>query len=88
MRFRFSGTLLRFTDYQKEIELDAATLRSAVAALVLAQPSLKNVIYDGQGNVRATHRLFLNGQQLFAADFDKPLAATDVVDVLTAIAGG
>ena len=33
MKFRFSGTLLRFVDYRKEIELEAETLGIALEKL-------------------------------------------------------
>ena len=88
MKFVFSGTLLRFVDYQKEISVEASTVRNAVEGLVVSQPNLKNMLLDGEGKVRAAHRLFLNAEQLFAEDMDRPVSPSDCVEIVTAIAGG
>jgi len=88
MRIEVSGTLLRFTDYQKEIDLEAATVREAIARLIEAHPAVQPVLFDREGNVRSTHRLFLNGDMLMRDEIDKPLAADDTISIVTAIAGG
>lgn len=88
MTFRLSGTLLRFVDYRREIRVDAPDLRRALALLCEMNPDLRPVLHDGAGQVRETHRLFLNGAQLAGRDLDQPLGPDDCVEVLTAIAGG
>jgi molybdopterin converting factor small subunit len=88
MKFHFSGTLLRFTDYRQDLEIDAPTVGAALKALVVASPALQPVLYDGKGRIRTAHRLFVNGDPITEADADKPLAATDTLDIITAIAGG
>ena len=57
MIFRFSGTLLRFVNFQKEIDVEGKTLSDGLVALVAKEPQLKPVLYDGSGAVRSTHRL-------------------------------
>ena len=88
MKFRFSGALLRYVNYRKEIELDAPTLGSAFEKLALECPLLASVMYDGRGNVQSAHRLFLGEEMI--RDFDPQLALknTDCIEVVTTSAGG
>ena len=88
MTFGFSGALLRFTSYQREMKVEASTLGEALAALTQQLPALQPVLYDATGAPRAVHRLFLNGEQLLTVELSRPLASGDRIDVLTAIAGG
>lgn len=88
MVFRISGTLLRFTDFRREIALPGTTLAEALAQLVEAHPNLTGVLFDREGNVRGTHRLFVNGEPLEEVDSGLTLAETDSVEILTAVSGG
>ena|SRR5687767_12729848 len=88
MRFRFSGTLLRFTEYQKEVSVDATTLKAGLDALVARFPDMSKVLYDRVGQLRATHRFFINGVQLEKDQIGHAVAETDIVDVVTAVTGG
>ena len=83
MTFRFSGLLLRFTEFQREASIDAATVGDALRALVEVRPGLKPVLLDGGGQVRGSHRLFLNGEQLLADGLARPVAGSDTVEILT-----
>ena len=54
---------------------------------------LKVVLLDGDGRVRRTHQLFLNGEQVERGDYPlgtAPVSCTapDTLFVLTAVAGG
>jgi sulfur-carrier protein len=93
MKIVLSGALVRFTDYTKEIDIEATTLAEGVERLTDRFPHLKNVLLDGEGRVRRTHQLFLNGEQVERGDF--PLGTAphdcgerDTLFVLTAVAGG
>jgi molybdopterin synthase sulfur carrier subunit len=88
MNFRFSGALLRFVDYERTVQVEADALGPALHRLEERHPQLRAVLRDGEGNVRRTHRIFLNGEQVGSADPELPLKETDEVEVLTAIAGG
>lgn len=88
MTFRFSGVLLRFVNFQKEIPIEAATVGDGLELLVTKEPALKPVLFDDGGAVRATHRMFLNGEQLTSEQERTPVGPTDTVEILTAIAGG
>ena len=88
MKFRFSGVLLRFVNYRKEIELEAETLGVALEKLAQECPLLSSVMYDSHGKVRSAHRLFLGGELIRNPDPAMALKGTDRIDVMTAIAGG
>jgi molybdopterin converting factor small subunit len=83
-----SGNLRRYTDFDGEVEVNASTLSEALDALVQRYPDLQPVIYDGDGNLRSVHRLYLNGDILEVGDMDRPLDPADELGILTAIAGG
>jgi adenylyltransferase/sulfurtransferase len=88
MTFKISGVLLRFTDYRDRVEIDAPTVGSALRRLVERYPQLEDVLFEADGSLRFTHRLFLNGDMIDEREVDRPLAADDRVDILTAISGG
>jgi len=92
MKVVFSGTLLRFVNYAKEVDLDAETLHECIDQLGTQFPSLAPVLLNGDGRVRDTHQLFLNGEQVASSDTRNAagvrLQGGDTLLILTAIAGG
>jgi len=88
MLIRVPGTLLRFTDYQKELRIEAPTLKDGIDKAVAQFPELGKQLYDQGGQVRATHRLFVNGEAVEKNQIAQPVNGDDVVDILTAITGG
>ena len=90
MKFVLSGNLLRFCNFQNEIELGEipATLRAGVDRLVSMYPALKQVLLDGRGNFRHVHRIFLNGELIDRDGLSRGANVGDELTILTAIAGG
>jgi len=88
MVIRVSGTLLRFTDYQKEIRVEAPTLKDGISRLVEQFPEVGKSLFDTTGQIRASHKLFVNGVQIGKADVGRRVADEDVVDIVTAVTGG
>jgi molybdopterin converting factor small subunit len=88
MVIRLSGTLLRFVDYQKELRYEAPTLKDGIAQLVAQYPAVGTALMDRTGQVRITHKVFLNGENVERAQMERPVQADDVVDILTSITGG
>ena len=88
MRLVVSGNLRRFTEFESEIELDASSVETALSQLVERFPGMRPVIFDGQGQLRAVHRLHVNGEVLDKGDTARALAPDDELGILTAIAGG
>ena len=95
MKFMFSGTMLRFVDYESELEISSDNFQSALEQLFERKPALRRVLLDGSVQLRRTHQVFLNGERI-ARDYygdeearrTLALSAQDSVYFLTAIAGG
>jgi sulfur-carrier protein len=88
MKFKLAGNMLRFSNFQKEIEIAAVTVETAVQSLVEHCPDLRPVLLDGEGRVRQVHRLFLNGEMLPPHELGRQVGSQDEVAIITAIAGG
>jgi molybdopterin converting factor small subunit len=82
------GILLRFTNYQNEIEIHGSTVREGLTALVERYPNLSAVLLDREGCVRPTHLIALNGEQLLVDELDRAATEDDRVDIVTAVSGG
>ena len=95
IKFIFNGLMLRFVDFAKEIEIAAPNLELALRTLLERYPRLVPVLLDGDGRVRRTHQMFLNGEQLTRAYYsdaqvrsEHAIRPGDSIYVLTAVAGG
>ena len=95
MKFTFSGTMLRFVEYAKEVEIPEPNFQLALEALLSRHPQLQSVLLDGEGSLRRTHQMFLNGESMDARYYsdakargDLAMQPDDSVYILTAIAGG
>jgi molybdopterin converting factor small subunit len=88
MIVKVRGILLRFTNYENEIEVGGSTVRDGLAALTDRYPTLREVLLDREGTVRATHFIALNGEQLFDEELDREATEDDRVDIVTAVSGG
>jgi sulfur-carrier protein len=95
VKFMFSGTMLRFVEFAKEIEVAEPDLERAIKVLLARHPLLEPVLLDGAGNLRRSHQMFLNGESVDARCYSDARARSelslnddDTVYFLTAIAGG
>jgi molybdopterin converting factor small subunit len=88
VKLRFSGLLLRLVDYERTIVVSAADLNDALTQVEARFPRLRQVLRDSEGGLRATHRIFINGELAPSVGVTTPLANSDEVEFLTAIAGG
>lgn len=88
MKIIVSGTLQRFTNYQREHVCDASTLRSGLENLVERHPDLAPVLWDRSGQLRGAHCIYVNDEQVAHGDIDVSVADDDRVEIITAIAGG
>lgn len=88
MTVRFSGGLLRLVDYERSIDVRASNLGEALVQVEDRHPRLREVLRDREGGLRRAHRIFINGELDSSADLTTPLAESDDVEFLTAIAGG
>ncbi len=88
MMVRVSGALLRFTDYRRVISVDAPTVEAALVKLAGEYQPLRTVLFDREGRVRATQKIFLNGEPLEPDQLASPAGDADCVELLLAISGG
>jgi molybdopterin converting factor small subunit len=88
MIVKVRGVLLRFTNYENEIEVGGATVREGLVQLSERYPSLREVLMDSEGKVRATHFIALNGEQLSIEELDREADEDDRMDIITAVSGG
>jgi sulfur-carrier protein len=88
MKFVVSGNLKRFIGFEAAIDLDADSIDSALHQLLERFPTMRSVVLDGKGSLRAVHRLYLNGEVLDCKDTQRTLRPDDELGILTAIAGG
>ncbi|HRC54288.1 MAG: MoaD/ThiS family protein [Myxococcales bacterium] len=77
---------MRFSNFQREVEVDASTVRAGLDTLVEQYPSLREVLLDNQHQVRGVHKLFLDGEPLDS--LQAAVRHDSEVAVVTAIAGG
>lgn len=88
MLVRVRGVLLRFTNYENEIEVGRATVRDGLEELADRYTNLREVLMDREGSVRAMHLIALNGDQLAVGELDREVGPDDQVDIITAVSGG
>jgi hypothetical protein len=95
VKFIFNGIMLRFVDFTKEVEIAAPNFELALRGLLERFPRLAPVLLDGEGRVRRTHQMFLNGESMAPLYYRDAQARSelaiqpgDSVFVLTAVAGG
>jgi hypothetical protein len=88
MLIRVSGALQRFTDYRRVISVDAPTVEAALVKLIGEYQPLRQILFDREGKVRATNRIFLNGELLEPAQLTNRAGDADSVELLLAISGG
>ena len=70
------------------IEVDADSVRSCIDAVEAEHPGFRELILDGDGNIRRFVSLFVNGEALERDAVDTSVADTDHVQFLAAVAGG
>jgi molybdopterin converting factor small subunit len=70
------------------VEVDGDTVRSCIEAVGARFPGFSEQIFDHSGAVHRFVTLFINGDEIDRAEVDKPVAETDEVEILAAIAGG
>ncbi len=73
----------------KSLELDGASIRGVVEALVAQHPSLGSQLLTEGGDLNRFVNVYVNGQDVrYLAGLDTPVAPADEVRLLPAMAGG
>lgn len=73
----------------KSLELEGDSIRSLVEALIEKHPSLGSQLLTEDGDLNRFVNVYVNGQDVrYLAGLDTPVAASDEVRLLPAMAGG
>ena len=73
----------------KSIEVDGDSIRSVVSGLIERHPSLGGQLLTDEGDLNRFVNVYVNGQDVrYLAGLDTPVAGTDEVRLLPAMAGG
>ena len=87
----FIPTPLRsYVGGKNAVEIDAATVASALAQLTAAHPDLRRHLFNDEGKVRAFVNLYLNDEDVryLPAKEETAVSATDTLSIIPSIAGG
>lgn len=86
---RIPPTLRLATGGEKRVEVQGATVREVVSALVVAHPGLEAQLIGQDGDLNPFVNAFLNDTDIrHMQGLDTPIAATDTLALLPAMAGG
>ncbi len=88
MNITVTGTLQRFTNYQRNHQTEAENVERGLEILTETYPDLKKILFEADGSLRQIHRLFLNGEQIQPDSMQTRVGPNDKLDIITAIAGG
>ena len=73
----------------KSIEIEGDSIRSVVRGLVERHPSLGGQLLTDEGDLNRFVNVYVNGQDVrYLAGLDTPVAGSDEVRLLPAMAGG
>ena len=73
----------------KSLEVDGVSIRGVVDGLVERHPALKGQLLTDDGDLNRFVNVYVNGQDVrYLAGLDTPVAPTDEVRLLPAMAGG
>jgi hypothetical protein len=87
MKIRVSGILLRYTEYCRVVDCEAATVVDGLDKLCRDYPALRRFLFTGDGTLSRVHQLFLNGEKIDKTNLNQPVHPEDTLEVLTAVAG-
>ena len=78
--------LLPYTDRQREVEAEGATVNGLLKDLDRRFPGIRFRLIDEQDNVRRNMRLFVDREQIF--DLDMALSGQEEILIFHALRGG
>ena len=85
---RIPGALRQLTANQSEVELEATTVRAAIAALEAKHPGIGAKVMDGDA-VKPFIRIYVGPDDIESLQgLDTPVTNRDEISIIPAIAGG
>jgi len=89
IRLKIPTALRGATDAASAVEVEAATVREALAAAIERYPGLEARLFDEGGQVRRFLNVFVDEEDIrFESGLDTPVAPGQTVSLLPAVAGG
>jgi len=76
------------TDGLDCIDVEADTVRACIEAVDAQYPGFRELVLDGEGNLRRFVTLFLNGEAVARHVVDTPVTKHDEIQIMAAAAGG
>lgn len=81
--------LRKFTDNQKDIQVEGQTIIEAIQDLIENYPAIGNNILNDDGSIRNFVRVFLENEDIKALDNEGTAIENNaVISIIPAIAGG
>jgi molybdopterin converting factor small subunit len=87
-RIRFTNLFAERIGGVSAVDVQAATIESALRALTDRHPTLMPLVWAKDGALNPVMVLFLNDRQLGAAEIVTPVGPSDEIDIVPAIEGG
>lgn len=76
------------TKGRSEISVAGGTVRLCLEAVEAEHSGFLELVLNPEGTLHRFVKLFINEEEIGAKELDRPLAASDRLEVLAAIAGG
>ena len=86
MKVLIPTPLRNYTNKQREVDAAGGTMAELLADLDRQFPGIRFRMIDEHDQMRRHMRFFVNGEQTF--DINRPLSATDSVQIVQALSGG
>ena len=88
-QFRIPGPLRRLSDGQTTVDVEAADLGTAIAALDARFPGFKDRLLDEKGELRQFVNVYLNDEDVrLGAGLGAKIQPKDEISIVPAVAGG
>ena len=87
-RIRFTNLFAERIGGVSAVDVQAATIESALRALTDRHPSLMPLVWAKDGALNPVMVLFLNDRQLASAEIGTPVGPGDELDIVSAVEGG
>lgn len=87
-RIRFTNLFAERIGGVSAVDVQAATIESALRALTDRHPSLMPLVWAKDGALNPVMVVFLNDHQIGAAEIGTPVGPGDEIDIVPALEGG
>ena len=87
-RIRFTNLFAERIGGVSAVDVQAATIESALRALTDRHPSLMTLVWAKDGALNPVMVVFLNDRQLGAGEIGTPVEPGDGIDIVSALEGG